>query len=60
VDRFPLLLVATALTALKAKGKALWEKYDNGDNLLFTEGDLQTPLKSELFRELRDSDSSFA
>ena len=52
VDRFPLLLIATALRALKVKGKALWEKYDNGDNLLFKEMDLREPGASELFREL--------
>src|SRR5262249_3588651 len=52
VDRFPLLLVATALTALKVKGRALWEKYDNGDNLLFKEQDLKAPTKSPLFLDL--------
>ena len=52
VDRFPLLLVATSLRALKAKGKALWDKYDNGDNLLFKESDLREPGQSDLFREL--------
>ncbi len=52
VDRFPLLLVATSLRALQAGGRALWERYDNGDNLLFTEADLQAPTKSPLFREL--------
>jgi HEAT repeat protein len=52
VDRFPLLLVATALACLKAAGRPLWEKYDTGDNLLFREADLQTPVKSPLFAEL--------
>jgi hypothetical protein len=52
VDRFPLLLVATALRALKAGGGALWERYDNGDNLLFAEADLADPGKSAVFREL--------
>jgi Protein kinase domain len=52
VDRFPLLLIATALRALTIKGKALWDKYDNGDNLLFKEADLQAPLKSFLFLDL--------
>jgi WD40 repeat protein len=52
IDRFPLLLVATALASLKAGGRALWEKYDNGDNLLFREADLQAPVKSRLFYEL--------
>ena len=45
-----MLMVATALAALKVKGRALWEKYDNGDNLLFTEADLLAlPTKSPLF-----------
>ncbi len=52
VDRFPLLLIATSLRALTAQGKALWDKYDNGENLLFKESDLNDPKKSELFREL--------
>ena len=52
VDRFPVLLIATALSALKAGGRALWEKYDNGDNLLFTQEDLEAPSKSPLFYEL--------
>jgi WD40 repeat protein len=52
VDRFPLLLVATALRALKAKGRALWEKYDNGDNILFKETDLLDPNQSALVQEL--------
>ena len=52
VDRFPLLLIATALRALKEKGRTLWEKYDNGDNLLFKEADLRAPLKSHLFLDL--------
>jgi len=52
VDRFPLLLVATALRALKEKGQALWDKYDNGDNVLFKESDLLAPLRSHLFLDL--------
>ncbi|HBI46073.1 MAG TPA: hypothetical protein DDY78_24940, partial [Planctomycetales bacterium] len=51
VDRFPLLLVATAMRALKAD-KSLWAKYDNGDNLLFKESDLVAPGQSALFEEL--------
>jgi hypothetical protein len=52
VDRFPLLMVATALAAVRVGGRALWEKYDSGDNLLFREADLQSPVKSPLFYEL--------
>ncbi len=52
VDRFPLLLIATALGALSIKGRPLWQKYDNADNLLFREADLRDPAHSELFRDL--------
>jgi WD40 repeat protein len=53
IDRFALLLVATALRALTVGGRALWERYDNGDNLLFKESDLRAPAVSPLFAELR-------
>src|SRR5262249_16131183 len=52
VDRFPLLLIATALHAVRVKGRALWDKHDNGDNLLFTESDLLGPTKSHKFLDL--------
>ena len=52
VDRFPLLVVATALQALAVGGRPLWDRYDNGDNLLFKETDLRAPAQSALFREL--------
>ena len=52
VDRFPLLLIATALRAVKTEGRALWEKYDNGDNLLFTAADLSNADQSALFSAL--------
>jgi formylglycine-generating enzyme required for sulfatase activity len=60
VDRFPVLLVAAALAALKVKGRALWERYDNGDNLLFTQDDLEAPHKSRLFYELLKLDDPAA
>ena len=53
VDRFPLLVVATALRALSVGGKSLWERYDNGDNLLFRETDLRVSKESALFKELQ-------
>jgi len=43
---FPLLLTATALHALKARGRALWEKFDDGDNPLVKRTDLEAPTKS--------------
>jgi hypothetical protein len=52
VDRFPLLLIATSLRGLRVGGRALWERYDNGDNLLFRESDLAEPGSSPLLREL--------
>src|SRR5205807_8244886 len=52
VDRFPLLVVAAALRCLRVGGKPLWEKFDNGDNLLFREADLAAPERSPLFAEL--------
>jgi formylglycine-generating enzyme required for sulfatase activity len=52
VDRFALLLVATALRCLQVGGRALWERYDNGDNLLFKEADFAFPHQSPLFAEL--------
>jgi hypothetical protein len=55
VDRFPLLLVAMTLHALKVGGETLWRKYDNADNLLFKEADLLKPPKSPLFYELTKS-----
>jgi hypothetical protein len=56
VDRFPLLLVATALRCLQPGGRDLWQKYDNGDNLLFRETDLQAPTRSVLFSQLLRTD----
>jgi hypothetical protein len=52
VDRFPLLLIATALCALRVGGRALWDKYNTGDNLLFREADLRAPAKSMAFYDL--------
>jgi hypothetical protein len=52
VDRFPLLLIYCAIRALRTGGRALWERYDNGDNLLFRERDLRDPPASPLFRDL--------
>jgi formylglycine-generating enzyme required for sulfatase activity len=52
IDRFPLLLVATALHILKTGGRALWQRYDNGDNMLFREVDLGYPAQSKTFKEL--------
>jgi hypothetical protein len=52
IDRFSHLVILTALRALVVGGRALWDKYDNGDNLLFKQQDFETPNKSPLFAEL--------
>ncbi|MBI3410133.1 MAG: hypothetical protein HY040_17460 [Planctomycetes bacterium] len=56
VDRLPLLAVTCALRALVVGGKTLWDKYDNGDNLLFREQDLSNPGASALLKELWNLD----
>jgi FKBP-type peptidyl-prolyl cis-trans isomerase len=53
LDRVPLLVVACALRCLVVGGKSLWDRYDNGDNMLFREADLVMPWKSKLFQELQ-------
>lgn len=58
VDRLPLLAVTCALRALVVGGKTLWDKYDNGDNLLFRELDLRRPAGSALLRELWNTDDN--
>jgi hypothetical protein len=57
VDRFPLLLVYVAIRALTVGGQALWDRYDNGDNLLFRKQDLEAPTRSALFAELLKLDA---
>ncbi|OWK46849.1 PA14 domain-containing protein [Fimbriiglobus ruber] len=52
LDRFPHLVVASALKGLAVVGKELWDRYDTGDNLLFTEADLRNPAGSKLIHEL--------
>ena len=52
VDRFPNLVIYSALRAVIAGGRPLWQRYDNGDNLLFREQDLRSPRDSALFWEL--------
>jgi hypothetical protein len=55
LDRFPHLVVATALKALEVFGSDLWQRYDSGDNLLFVDTDFRDPARSPLFRELWES-----
>jgi WD40 repeat protein len=52
VDRFPLLVIYVSIRALMVGGRGLWDRYDNGDNLLFREQDLSSPRESALVWEL--------
>jgi serine/threonine protein kinase len=52
LDRFPHLVIYTALRCLAVIGRPLWDKYDNEDNLLFREMDFSAPEASNLFRDL--------
>ncbi len=52
LDRFPHLVIATALRGIGVLGPKLWERYDTGDNLLFTDEDLRNPAASALLKEL--------
>ncbi len=52
LDRFSLLVMATALLALAAE-PALWQEFSTGDNLLFTSADFRSPLTSPLCQRLR-------
>ena len=53
VDRFPNLVIYCALRGLIAGGRLLWDRYDNGDNLLFRQKDLEAPHDSAVFDDLR-------
>jgi hypothetical protein len=52
VDRFPHLVVASALRATVLGGRPLWEQFDNGDNLLFKESDFRDPADAPVFKTL--------
>jgi WD40 repeat protein len=52
IDRFPHLVIYTALRALSIGGRGLWDKFDNGDNLLFTQKDFEAPGQSPIFQAL--------
>jgi pimeloyl-ACP methyl ester carboxylesterase len=52
LDRFAHLLIYTALRCVQVGGAALWERYDNLENLLFREEDFRRPSQSRLLREL--------
>jgi alpha-beta hydrolase superfamily lysophospholipase len=52
VDRFSHLLISAALRCIQAGGRELWDRYDNGENLLFREDDFRRPGDSRLLAEL--------
>jgi hypothetical protein len=52
VDRFPHLIIYTALRALTVGGRDLWDRYDNSENLLFREQDFTRPTESPLILDL--------
>jgi hypothetical protein len=51
-DRFSQLVVYTALHAVAALGRGLWERFDKGHNFLFTATDFQEPGTAAIFQEL--------
>lgn len=55
MDCFSELVIYTALRALYLEGRQLWDKYNTGDNLLFTQADLAAPAASALLQELRNN-----
>jgi hypothetical protein len=52
VDRFSHLVIYTAVRCLMVGRNNLWQRFNNGDNLLFREADFQHPGSSEVFRAL--------
>ncbi len=62
MDRFAHLLIYSALRCLRVGGTNLWQRHDNGENLLFREEDFREPSKSCLLRELwelKDRDTRY-
>ena len=52
IDSFSHLVIYTALRSLAVAGRSLWDRFDNGDNLLFTQKDFEAPDQSAVFKEL--------
>lgn len=59
IDRFSVLLLATALAALAAD-PGLWKRHAGGNGLLFSPSDLRQPKGSPLFRALLGGDPMVA
>jgi|GEM_PF-1986375 serine/threonine protein kinase len=52
LDRFSCLTIQTALLALAQDG-SLWDKYSDGESLLFKREDFVNPIQSSLFQEIK-------
>lgn len=55
IDEFAATVIQIAISALRCD-PSLWEKYNNGDNLLFRRGDFLDPRNSKLITDLRTID----
>lgn len=51
IDRFSSIVIYTALKAISV-APSLWNKYDNGDNILFRGQDFANPSNSQLIKDL--------
>ena len=58
VDRFSHLVVYTSLRCLTDEGPYLWEQFNNGDNLLFSQSDFRRPAASKVFQTLWESENA--
>ncbi len=52
IDEFSAAVIQIAISALRRK-RSLWDKYNNGDNILFRRGDFVDPQSSALIADLR-------
>jgi formylglycine-generating enzyme required for sulfatase activity len=52
MDRFSHLAIYGALRCLVVGGRGMWERYHDGNNLLFKKEDFRSPWESVLLREL--------
>jgi formylglycine-generating enzyme required for sulfatase activity len=52
VDRFSHLAIYTSIRCLMLGRRGLWQRFNNGDNVLFREADFVRPRESALFRAL--------
>ena len=56
MDRFSHLVIYGALRCLALGGRPLWERYHDGNNLLFKKEDFRYPRESDLLQKLWDSE----